>query len=210
MGGSDSAKRRVWRGILLRERANLSETPEQKNRRYHYRQTRFVLRRLFVFRRRERRVHDRRFHAAEWRPDYGRRDDRDWVVLLDFMERRDRGFRFSPARTGPASHRRTSSRAVFQGSACTSQIENRACENRGQRLDRDERSDFERRHDRGKLGCCGGISCHQKRRAEHGGRRKPGGSGSAIVIGDPCVIRAMDRPHSRCALFIDQRSPVSI
>lgn len=32
MAGSDSAKRRVWRGILLRERANLSQTPEQKSR----------------------------------------------------------------------------------------------------------------------------------------------------------------------------------
>ncbi len=72
VAGPDPAKRRVWRGILLRERANLSENPEQKIRCYRYRQTRFVLRRLFVFRRREGPVHDRRFHAAERRPDYGR------------------------------------------------------------------------------------------------------------------------------------------
>src|SRR5439155_6998398 len=99
----------------------------------------------------------------------------DRVVLLDFVERGDRGFRFSPARSGPASHRRTSSGAVFRKPARTSQAENRSCENRGQRLDWYERSDLERRHDWGKLGRRRRIGRYKKRGAEHGRRRKSGG-----------------------------------
>ena len=180
MAGSDSAKRRVWRGILLRERADLSETSEQKIRCCRYRQTRFVLCRLFVFCRREWPVHDRRFHAAERRANYGGGEDRDWIILSDLLERRDRGLRFSSARTSPASHRRTSSRTVFQKSARTSQVKNHSCENREQRLDWYERSDFERRHHRGKLGRGGGVGRYKERGAEHGRRRKSGGRGETI------------------------------
>ncbi len=70
---------------------------------------------------------------------------------------------------------RTSPRTVFQKSAQASQIEDRPCENRKQRLDRHECGDFERRHHRGKLSSSGGVGRYKKRGTEHGRRRKPSG-----------------------------------
>jgi len=102
-------------------------------------------------------------------------DDKIEIVLPGFLERRHRGFRFSPARTGPASHRRTSACPVFQEPTGTTQIEDRACENRKQRLDWYERSDFERRHRWRKFGRCGGIGGHERRGTEHSRCRESGG-----------------------------------
>ena len=87
---------------------------------------------------------------------------------------------FHPARTGPASHRRTSACSLFQEPTGTTQIEDRSCENRKQRLDWHERSDFKRRHNRRKFGCCGGISGHKKRRTEHSRCGESGGCSKTI------------------------------
>ena len=100
-------------------------------------------------------------------------------LLPDLLERRDRGFRFSPARTGAASHRRAGA-APISRTARRVPIRDRACENRGQRLDRDERSDSERRDDRRKFGRCGGVGRFEKRGAEHGRCRKSGGGGETV------------------------------
>ena len=103
--------------------------------------------------------------------------DRDRLVLPDLMERRHRRFRFSSARTGATPDRRASAGAVFQGPPGATQIEDRAGEHLRQRLDRNERDDFERRHDRRKLGRRGGIGGYRKRRTEY------------VVAGNPAVDR---------------------
>ena len=50
VAGADPAERRIWRRILLRDRANFSISPKQKTARGRHRQTCFMLRRLFVCR----------------------------------------------------------------------------------------------------------------------------------------------------------------
>ena len=85
---------------------------------------------------------------------------------------------FHPTRTGATPDRRASAGAVLQEPPGAPQIENRASQNLRQRLDRNERRDFERRHHRRELSCRGRISSHQISRTEHrrggqsGGRRE--------------------------------------
>src|ERR1700730_6664750 len=174
VAASNPAKRKIWRRILLRERAAFSASPQHETARRGHRRSCFLLRRLLVFCRRERPVHDRRFYFAQWRAHHGRRQDRHRIALPRFMERRHRRFRFSSARAGATSHRRAGARAIFQRSPPASKIKNRAGHHLRQCLDRHERDDSERRDRRRKLrgGC--GLGRHKERSRERRGRGKSG------------------------------------
>ena len=77
------------------------------------------------------------------------------------MERWHRRFRFSSAGPSATPDRRESAGAVFQKSASAPHIENGAGQNLRQRLDRDERRDFEGRHNRREFCHRGGISGYE-------------------------------------------------
>src|SRR5882672_3732146 len=67
----DPAKRRIRRRLLLRERADLSQTGQQKGRRGGDRKTCFLLCGLLVRDWRKRTLHRRGFHFAQRRADHG-------------------------------------------------------------------------------------------------------------------------------------------
>src|SRR5215471_516073 len=127
-------------------------------------------------------MHYRRFHAAQRRADHGGRKNRDWVILPCFLERRPRRFRFSSARTGTTPDRRASIGAVFQRPPGAPQIENRASQNLRQRLDWNERRDFERRYYRRKLSRRGRLGGDEKRRSKHSRGGEPGRRGEKVSV----------------------------
>src|SRR5262245_18450937 len=127
-------------------------------------------------------MHHRQFHAAQRRADHGGRKDRDWFILPCLVERRHSRFRFSSARTGTTPDRRASAGAVFQETPGAPHIEDRASQNLRQRLDRNERRDFERCYYRRKLGCSGGLGGYQKRRSEYDRRRESCGRRENVSV----------------------------
>ena len=70
---------------------------------------------------------------------------------------------FHPHRTGAAPHRRPGARAILQRPPAASEAAHRARHHCRQRLDRNERDDFERRDDRRKFRRCGRSGGHEER-----------------------------------------------